>query len=131
MNEVERFQALCDQGRFLEAVPIIEALIESAPHISTSWFNYGIVLNSLGRTLDSAEAFLKSANLDPQKRGLYSACRALAQTQAADRLAEVFEAELRENPLLLEKFVAGEFARFWDLPAFSQLNAKYRGRGNQ
>lgn len=84
MNDIELFQSMCREHRFAEALPLIEDLVARAPHISTSWFNYAFVLASLGRQLEAAEAYLKAARLDPNKRGLFSACQTLAQVDATD-----------------------------------------------
>ena len=125
LNEIELFETLCREHRFADALPVIEELVSRAPHIDTSWFNYGYVLSSLGRQLEAAEAYLKAAKLSPEKRGLFSACTTLAQAQAASRLLEVFAEQLEEDPRMLSNFKGGELAQFWQLPAFKDLEAKY------
>jgi tetratricopeptide (TPR) repeat protein len=129
LNEIELFDSLCREHRFAEALPLIEELVARAPHIDTSWFNYGYVLGSLGRQLEAAEAYLKAAKLDPQKRGLFSACTTLAGADATVRLLEVFTEQLEQDPWMLSNFKGGELARFWELPEFKQLEAKYGEQG--
>ena len=125
MTEIEAFQQLCEQQRFSEALPLIEALVTRAPHIDTSWFNYGYVLSSLGRSLEAAEAYLKAAQLSPQKRGLFSACLTLARVEATERLFQVFSQQLEQDPWMLSKFKEGDLAKFWVLPKFVALEAKH------
>ena len=58
MNTLQRYEALADEKRWEEALPVIREIIDANPEIDTSWFNCGVCLDELGRHAEAAEAFI-------------------------------------------------------------------------
>jgi tetratricopeptide (TPR) repeat protein len=71
MNVIERFNALAADHRWAEALPVIEEIIARSPSIDTSWFNYGVCLDGLGRHSEAAEAFIKAQEFNPLDSGIH------------------------------------------------------------
>jgi tetratricopeptide (TPR) repeat protein len=59
MDAPSLYQKLADDERLEETLPLIESLVRQAPHIATSWFNYGWCLKELGRDGEAVDAFLR------------------------------------------------------------------------
>ena len=123
----QQYLQLVDEGRFVEARPLIEEIVAIAPHIPTSWFNLGICLAELANHRQAAEAFLKAYDLDPEDGGaLLRACLALAHANDSAGLLRVFRTECERDPDMIELFVEEEaFARFFATPPFQQLRRQY------
>lgn len=125
-NILETFHRLFDEKRYLECLPVIETIIDMGPHISTSWLNYGATLSALNRNSEAANAYLKASQLDPNRRGLFSACHSLAKANEAQRLLELFTAECEQDRSSIRLFLeTDEFDPFFDLPEFQELVRKY------
>lgn len=65
MNKLDQFSQLADEGKWNEALPIIEDIVRDNGNVSTSFYNYGVCLQELGRFTDAANAFKKCYELDP------------------------------------------------------------------
>lgn len=123
---LDTFHQLFDEKRYLDALPVIETIIKMGPHISTSWHNYGATLSALNRPLEAADAYLKASRLDPNRRGLFSACHALAQANEKGRLLELFTLECEQDRSSIHLFLeTDEFDPFFELPEFQELVRKY------
>ena len=127
LNIIEKYQQLVAEDRWEEAVVVIEEIIERAPDIVTSWFNYGVCLDALERHADAAEAFKKAQQLDPEDWGVYY--RIFRSLLLADDLTgflefAYFACEL--NPEMLESLCkSSEFGHLFERADFQELRDKY------
>jgi tetratricopeptide (TPR) repeat protein len=78
MNILAQYLDLARAERWEDALPIIEQIVSQAPHIPTSWHNYGVCLESLGRHSEAAEAFQKAYGIEANDGTLYRTFRNLA-----------------------------------------------------
>lgn len=126
-NITDRFSRLMNEDRPQEALKVIEEIIEANPNISTSYFNYGICLSSLGKYDAAAGAFLKAYELDDMDGGsLYRACISLANSKNKDKLYKVFKSELERNPYMINNFIEEEmFNEFFSQSDFLKLKDQY------
>ena len=66
MNIIEKFQYHSKREEWELALPLIEEIVSRSESFSTSWFNYGICLEGLGRFTDAVNAFTKAYQLEPE-----------------------------------------------------------------
>ncbi len=71
MNLIERYEALVAQRDWEKALHVIQEVIERSPEIDTSWFNYGVCLDELGRHSEAAEAFIKAQEKNIEDWGIH------------------------------------------------------------
>jgi tetratricopeptide (TPR) repeat protein len=123
MNVIEQYHSLVDQERWMEALPIIQQIVQRGPHISTSWFNYGVCLSALGRESEAADKFLKAYELNPTDFGAqYRAFRSLFQARDYRRFLEFARRECEADPGMIEHLLKDEqFSTLFARPDFQQL----------
>ncbi|MDI4635536.1 hypothetical protein J7U46_20905 [Pelomonas sp. V22] len=125
-NFLEKFLRLFDEERYAEALPLIEEIVAMDPTIETSWTNLGETLKALGRPVEAANAFVHASLLNPERRGLYSACHALAESNEREALHGLCAEELERDPSMLGLFMEAEVLDpFFDLPEFQELVRRY------
>ncbi|MBN1800396.1 MAG: hypothetical protein JW891_02765 [Candidatus Lokiarchaeota archaeon] len=71
MNLIEKYNNLADEKRWKEAIIVIREIIKLNPEIDTSWFNYGVCLNELGKYEEAADAFIKAHELNIKDYGIH------------------------------------------------------------
>lgn len=69
MDILEEYKKLTEQKEWDKALPIIEKIITINPRVQTSWFNYGIWLESLSRHDEALKAFIKAYTIDSNDYG--------------------------------------------------------------
>jgi len=99
---VSQYQKLVTQQRWAEALPVIEEIIGRAPHFATSWFNYGVCLDALGKHQEASSAFLKAYELQPDNYGAqYRVFRSLALAGNKQQFISLARAESKNSPGLI------------------------------
>jgi len=123
MNLVEQFESLVAAKRWAEALPVIKEIVQSAPSISTSWRNYGVCLDEVGRHQEAAKAFAKAYELQPDDFGTqYRIFRSLALAGDRQGFISFAERESRITPEILELISeAGEFKAMSATDEFRRL----------
>jgi tetratricopeptide (TPR) repeat protein len=71
MNLIEKYQSLTGEGKWADALAVIDEIIAAAPGVSTSWFNRGVCLDALGRHNDAAESFIKAQETNIKDFGIH------------------------------------------------------------
>ena len=127
MNILNTYKSLTDQNRWKEALPIIQEIVERAPHISTSWFNWGVCLSELGLESEAAEKYIKAYELDPGDYGAqYRVFRSLYLAKDFRGFLDFAESECEKNPEMIEVLVEDEdFSSLFQRPEFIKLRQKY------
>ncbi len=107
----------------MEALPIIQQIVERGVHISTSWFNYGVCLSALGREGEAAEKFLEAYKLDPTDFGAqYHVFRSLFQARDYRRFLAFARLECEADPGMIEHVLRDkQFSTLFERPEFQQL----------
>lgn len=128
MDITERYLALVDQERWGEALPLIEEIVDRAPHIATSWFNYGVCLEALDRFADAATAFENAYSREEENfRAQYRVFRSLALARDEDRFLRFLDAESQKIEGMFDQIEEDDtFAEFIASPAYATLK-KRRG----
>ena len=107
MKRITEYLELADSGQWQKALPIIEKIVSLNPNIKTSWFNYGVCLDALGKHNDAAKSFMRAYNIDSSDFGAqYRIFRSLSMANDAVGFAEFLEIELKKTPEILE-FIIG------------------------
>ena len=126
-NILQRYEALADEKRWDEALPVIRAIIDANPAIDTSWFNCGVCLDELGRHAEAAEAFIKAQELNIQDWGIHY--RILRSFFLADDIDQFFEFADYSCGLSFEMIAVlidtPDFSSLHDRPEFDALKEKY------
>ena len=127
MNILDQYMALVESERWTEALPLIEEIISRGPHISTSWFNYGVCLSVLGRNDEAADKFLKAYELEPENYGAqYRAFRCLYEAGDYARFLELARRECEAMPELIENLAEDEhFGTLFTRPEFQKLRRDF------
>lgn len=102
MNLIEEYQALVDGEKWEEAIPVIKKIINNSPEIDTSWFNYGVCLDEIGKHEEASVAFKKAHELNVSDYGIhYRILRSFMLTEDnkqlhdfIDYLCQTFEDEI-------------------------------------
>jgi tetratricopeptide (TPR) repeat protein len=125
-NIIEQYQTLSDAGRWSEAVSVIRDIVTRAPHISTSWFNYGVCLDELARHREAAEAFESAYELDSEDLGAqYRMFRSLHLAQDYARFAQMLRRECNRHPDIIEHFLNDrDFGPLFARPPLKELKAE-------
>jgi tetratricopeptide (TPR) repeat protein len=123
----DKYIRLMDEGKFTEALVVIEEIVSLNPNIGKSHFNYGICLSQLGRHEDSSTAFLRAYELDETDGGaLYRACISLALANSKKKLYDVFKSELVRDPFIINNFIGEQtFNNFFLESEFKNLKEQY------
>jgi len=127
MNIIEQYEILVSQNEWEEAIPVIQEIIKRNPEIDTSWFNYGVCLDELGKHSDAADAFIKAHELNITDYGIhYRILRSLRLAkddsqlyQFIDYLCQNFKDEIKTI------FDSEEFYQIQDRNEFIELKSKY------
>jgi tetratricopeptide (TPR) repeat protein len=131
MNILEKYEALVEQEKWNEALPVIEEIVERAPQVATSWFNHGVCLSALGREGEAADKFLKAYEIDPSDFGAqYRAFRSLFFARDYLRFLEFAKQESETDPDMIEHFLKDEhFSTLFTRPEFQQLRRDCEDEG--
>lgn len=118
MNIIEEFQGHVAAKRWNAALPVIEEIVRRAPGISTSWRNYGVCLDELGRHSEAANAFAKAYELEPNDFGTqYRVFRSLSLANDSKGFIAFAESESKKAPEILDLISAAE-----EFKAIAQTN---------
>jgi tetratricopeptide (TPR) repeat protein len=123
MNIIDQYMTLVESERWTEGLPLIEEIISRGPHISTSWFNYGVCLSALARHGEAADKFLKAYELDPENYGAqYRAFRCLYEARDYERFLQLARRECEAMPEQIKNLVEDEhFGTLFTRPEFQNL----------
>jgi tetratricopeptide (TPR) repeat protein len=126
-NIIEQYQTLSDAGRWNEALSTIQDIIDRAPYISTSWFNYGVCLDELGRYREAADAFEKAYELDSEDFGAqYRMFRSLHLAQDYVRFEQMLRRECNRYPDIIEPFLNDpDFGPLFARSPLKELKAEF------
>jgi len=103
MNILDEYISLTNEGNWEKALPLIEEIISGNPGIRTSWFNYGVCLDALGRHRDAGNAFMRAYEIDPTDYGTqFRVFRSLSLAKDEIGFAKFLESELKKAPEILE-----------------------------
>jgi tetratricopeptide (TPR) repeat protein len=126
MNVIECYNEYVNAGRWEEALPLIKEILERAPYVQTSWFNYGVCLDGLKRHAEAATAFQKAYELKEDDYGAqYRAFRSLALADDGEQFCAFLDAESEKTEGLfglLEKEPV--FHKMAALPRFNELKKR-------
>lgn len=127
MNIIEQYESLSEAGRWEEAVPVIREIIEQAPNIDTSWFNYGVCLDQLKRHNEAADAFIRAHELNVTDSGIhYRAFRSMFLAEDFPQLREFVDYLCQAFPAERELiFGSDEYVALRVRAEFRQLENKY------
>lgn len=102
MNIIEQFQMLMDAKRYSEALRLIEDILGRDEFCETSWYNYAVCLEALGRYDESIAAFRRGYKLNPSDKGFqFRIFRAVALKGDVKEFTKFAEAEAAETPEVL------------------------------
>jgi len=128
MNILQRYEALADEKRWDEALPVIREIVDTNPAIDTSWFNLGVCLDELGRHGEAAEAFIKAQELNVEDWEIHY--RILRSFFLADDIDQFFEFADYSCGINSEMIGAlsddPDFSRLRERPEFEALRQKYQ-----
>jgi tetratricopeptide (TPR) repeat protein len=103
MNIIDQFEHHMEAGRFADALPLIEDILNRNRSFPTSWYNYGVCLEALNRYDEAATAFRSGYDLDRSNKAFqFRVFRAFALKRDVDGFASFAEAEVAEDPEVLE-----------------------------
>ncbi len=109
INIIEEFESYVAAKRWNDALPVIEEIIRRAPQMSTSWRNYGVCLDELGRYGDAAKAFAKAYELEPSDyRTQYRVFRSLALAKDNQGFIAFAKSESTKAPEILDLILNAE-----------------------
>jgi tetratricopeptide (TPR) repeat protein len=127
MNILEKYEALVKQKKFEEAIPVIKEIITKNPKIDTSWFNYGVCLDEIGKYNDAAEAFIKAHELNISDYGIhYRILRSFSLAEDYSQLYEFIDYLCQTFKEEIETiFESEEFSKVKHRKEFIDLKSKY------
>ncbi len=129
MNIIEQYDHLSTEGKWIEALPVIKEIIERSPEIDTSWFNYGVCLDELGKHKEASEAFIKAHELNIQDYGThYRIIRSLSLAEDYSTLYEFIDyicQTFKDEQKII--FESSEYQNLIHREEFKQLKHKYTG----
>jgi len=125
-NILDQYMNLSNEGRWEEALPLIEEILSLDESIETSWFNYGVCLEALGRYDNAVDAFKKAYEINPYDKGIqYRIFRALALNADAKQFTKFAEIEVREDPEILD--LLQEFDEFQEMVNHKWFKFRMKG----
>jgi hypothetical protein len=96
-------------------------IVRLAPHIPTSWFNYGVCLSALGQEREAANAFLEAYRLAPEDHGAqFRAFRSLALARDFARFRDFAQSERAKDPAVIDALLE-HFPEIMNRPEFAGL----------
>jgi tetratricopeptide (TPR) repeat protein len=124
LDIVEQYEALIAEKRYDQGLPIIEALVARAPHVATSWFNWGACLDGLQRHAEAADKFIQAYILNPDDyRKQYRVFRSLFLANDFDRFCAFARSEWERMPEVFDILKEQEeFAAFVKREEFQILS---------
>lgn len=122
-SDLDRFVELTNTGRWAEALPVIERITAWQPAVATSWFNWGVCLDELGRYAEAADKFIKAIELAPDDYGtFYRAFKSLHLAGGLDRFIQLASALSERTPEVLPLLNGrSEFRDFTSRSEFQSL----------
>ena len=130
MNIIEQYASLSKAGRWGEALPVIQEIIERSPQIDTSWFNYGVCLDELERHQEAADAFIRAHELNVTDSGIhYRVFRSLYLAEDFAQLREFGDYICQTFPEERELiFSSDEYVALRGRDEFRQLEEQYANK---
>jgi tetratricopeptide (TPR) repeat protein len=127
MNIIEKYEYLVEEKKWDEALPVIREIIERDSGISTSWFNYGVCLDELGRYKEASEAFIKAQSIDIEDWGIhYRIFRSLYLAEDYDAFLEFALYSCGLNPeIIITLHDDEQFGTLFEKPEFVKLKKMY------
>ena len=127
MNLIDQYQSLVNDQKWNEAIPVIKEIIDRNPRIDTSWFNYGVCLDEIGKHSKAAEAFIKAHELNISNYGIhYRIIRSLMLAKDYSQLYEFIDYLCQTFKEEIETiFESEEFSILKDRKEFLELKIKY------
>ena len=127
MNILEEYKALAVVGRWKEALPVIENIVNTHTGIDASWFNYGVCLDALERHREAANAFIKAHELNRTDGGIhYRILRSLFMDNDLDQSYQFCEYLCETFPDIRQTlFDSDEYLEFIKYKPFKELIEKY------
>lgn len=128
MNIIERYESLVDNEKWEEALPVIKEIVDRDPSIDTSWFNYGVCLDEIGRHSEAAESFIKALELNIQDYGIhYRVFRSFFLANDLDQLYEFVVYLCDTFPeIRATLFGSDEYKELIQYKPFRELQEKYK-----
>ena len=127
MNLLDEYRKLAKKKRWKEAIPVIKKIIERNPKIDTSWFNYGVCLDEIGRHSEAAEAFIKAQELNILDWGIhYRIFRSFFLAGDIEQFLEFAEYSCDIEPEMIHVLYEDEdFKELFNRDDFKKLKDKY------
>jgi len=127
MNLIEQYESLVEQKRWDEAIPVIRRIIERSPGIDTSWFNYGVCLDELGRHDEAAEAFIQAQERNITDWGIhYRVFRSLFLAKDYKLFLHFADYSCGLNPDMIHSLCEDEnFSQLFEREDFRELKSKF------
>lgn len=124
---IQQYEVLTDEGKWLEALPVIRNIVDLNPAIDTSWFNLGACLDELGKHDEAAEAFIKAQELNVEDYGIhYRILRSFYLADDLEQFLEFADYSCGINPQVIESLLEDkDFKHLFTLPEFVALKEKY------
>lgn len=106
---------------------MILQILQRAPKVDTSWFNYGVCLDELGRYGEAAEAFIKAQEFNIKDWGIhYRILRSFRLANDLDQFWEYADYSCGLNSDLLQAIRScDEFRELVVTTEFRHLEEKY------
>lgn len=102
MSALDDYLALVRGERWEEALSLIECIVAQAPQVSTSWHNYGVCLDCLGRHAEAANAFQRAYAIRGDDGSLYRTFRSLALARDEEAFFAMLDEQSRKTSGLFE-----------------------------
>ena len=127
MDTIGRYMALVDNNKWNDAIPLIKEIINRDPEIDTSWFNYGICLDEIGKHNEAADAFIKAHELNETAHSIQSRIiRSLSLAEDYHKLHGFIDYLCQTFADGMETiFESEEFTKLSHRNEFLELKAKY------
>ncbi|MBL8262963.1 MAG: tetratricopeptide repeat protein [Xanthomonadaceae bacterium] len=131
MSIIEQFEHHVDKAEWAQALPLIQEIVQRAPHIATSWRNLGVVLDELGRHAEAANAFRRAYDLDPKDYGTqYRVFRSLSLAKDSAGFLQFAENEAEKDQDIVEIIAdSAEFSEIIQSTGFQSLLKKHSPAG--
>ena len=118
MEILNEYLELAETEQWEKALPLIEKIISTNPNINTSWFNYGVCLEALGRYDDASSSFLKAYQINPEYYSAqYRIFRSLSLAGNENGFSNFLAEEIIKAPEIVELLEEDEdFAEIISMP---------------
>ncbi len=130
MNIIVKYEYLVEQGKWSEALPLIEEIVDRDLSCSTSWFNHGVCLTELQLHKEAAASFSRAYELEPTDFGaMYRMFLSLYNSNDKINFLEILKGECEINPEMINDFIKDEdFSRWMMEPPFKEYVESLRKR---